>query len=224
MRVLLVEDQVDLRDAVARRLRAVGHGVDVADSIGSAGEMIVIHAYDVVILDRLLPDGDTVVSLQAWRRRGLAAPVLFLTSLDRVEDRVAGLEAGADDYLVKPFAMDELLARVRAIGRRGVSTRPSVLRVADLEFDVARHEVRRSGVLLPLRPKELAVLELLLIHAGQVVRRSDIIEHCWDEYADPFSNVEEVVIASLRRKLGPPPLIRTVRGAGYLLEDGAAGG
>ena len=222
--MLLVEDQADLRDAIARRLRAVGHGVDVADTIASAGEMIVIHAYDVVILDRLLPDGDTVASLQTWRRRGLAAPVLFLTSLDRVEDRVAGLEAGADDYLVKPFAMDELLARVRAIGRRGVSMRPSVLRVADLEFDVARHEVRRGGILLPLRPKELAVLELLLIHAGQVVRRSDLIEHCWDEYADPFSNVEEVVIASLRRKLGPPPLIRTVRGAGYLLEDGAAGG
>ena len=222
--MLLVEDQADLRDAIARRLRAVGHGVDVADTIASAGEMIVIHAYDVVILDRLLPDGDTVASLQTWRRRGLATPVLFLTSLDRVEDRVAGLEAGADDYLVKPFAMDELLARVRAIGRRGVSLRPSVLRVADLEFDVARHEVRRGGILLPLRPKELAVLELLLIHAGQVVRRSDLIEHCWDEYADPFSNVEEVVIASLRRKLGPPPLIRTVRGAGYLLEDGAAGG
>ncbi len=224
MRVLVVEDQLEIRRAVGRRLRADGHGVDEAGDGGSAESFVSTYRYDVIVLDRMLPDGDALGLLQDWRARGVAAPVLFLTARDQVADRVDGFDAGADDYLVKPFAMDELMARVTAIARRGATTRPSRVTIGDLEIDFARREVRRAGVLLVLRPKEHALLELLATRAGRVVSRREIVASCWGEDHEPLSNVEEVVIAALRRKLGRPPLIRTVRGAGYLLEDeGAAG-
>ncbi len=226
MRVLVVEDETEIRQAVARRLRAGGHGADEAEDGGSAESFVATYRYDVIVLDRMLPDGDALELLRRWRARGLAAPVLFLTARDLVEDRVDGFEAGADDYLVKPFAMDELMARLRAIARRGTTTRPSRVEIGDLEIDFGRREVRRGGVLLTLRPKEHAVLELLAARAGRVVSRHQIVAGCWGEDHEPLSNVEEVVIAALRRKLGRPPLIRTVRGAGYLLEaeDGAGQG
>ncbi len=224
MRVLVVEDQVEIRQAVARRLRADGHGVDEADDGGTAESFVSTYRYDVIVLDRMLPDGDALGLLKRWRGRGLTVPVLFLTARDQVEDRVGGFEAGGDDYLVKPFAMDELVARLTAIARRAATTAPSRLEIGDLEIDFGRREVRRAGVLLTLRAKEYALLELLATRAGRVVSRREIVAGCWGEDHEPLSNVEEVVIAALRRKLGRPPLIRTVRGAGYLLEDqGAAG-
>lgn len=219
MRILVVEDQADIRRAAAQRIRALGHGADEAQDLGEAQSFLDTYAYDVVVLDRLLPDGDARDRLTVWRSRGLTAPVLFLTALDRVEDRVDGFEAGADDYLVKPFAMDELLARVTALARRAAAMRPSRDRIGDLEIDFGRREVRRAGILLTLRPKEFALLELLAVNRGRAVSRREILAGLWGEDHEPLSNVEEVVVAALRRKLGRPSLIRTVRGAGYLLEE-----
>ncbi|MBX9402623.1 response regulator transcription factor [Lysobacter sp. BMK333-48F3] len=220
MRILVVEDQSDLRQAVAKRIRALGHAADEAEDGASAESFVRSYVYDALILDRLLPDGDAIVLLRRWRGEGLAAPALFLTACDQVDDRIEGLASGADDYLVKPFSMDELMARIAAIARRGGSIRPTRLRVGDLEIDLGRREVHRRGVLLPLRPKEFAVLQLLAERAGRVVSRSELIAGCWGEDHEPASNAEEVVVAALRRKLGDPSPLRTVRGAGYLLEDG----
>ncbi len=219
MRVLLVEDEPDLRGAIARRLRASGHAVDEAGDRSEAASHLGAHDYDVILLDRALPDGDGLDSLRHWRRAGNTVPVLVLTARDAVRARVEGLEAGADDYLVKPFAMEELAARLRAIARRGPVARQVLIRVGDLELDTARAQVRRGGVLLPMRPKELAVLEFLARRAGSVVSREQLLEACWDEAHEPGSNVAQVAIASLRRKLGDPPLIRTRRGLGYVLGD-----
>jgi len=223
LRILVVEDEEELREAIVRRLRAQGHGVDGAGNLALADELVSVNDYGVVVLDRRLPDGDGVSLLRGWRERELRTPVLVLTARDEIGDRVAGLEAGADDYLVKPFAMAELLARVAAVGRRGPIAQLSAITVADVEIDTARREVRRGGVLLPLRPKEFALIQLLASRLGQAVSRQEIVGQCWDEEHDPLSNVEEVLVASLRRKLGKPSLIRTVRGVGYLLEEPAAG-
>lgn len=223
MRALIVEDQLELRQAVAKRFRASGHAADEAGDGAMAESFVRSYAYDVLVLDRLLPDGDAIALLQRWRGQGIQTPALFLTACDRIDDRIEGLASGADDYLIKPFSMDELMARIAAIARRGGAIRPSVIRVGDLEVDLGRRELRRAGVLLPLRPKEFAVLQLLAERAGQVVPRSELIAGCWGEDHEPASNAEEVVIAALRRKLGAPPMLRTVRGSGYLLEDGAAG-
>ena len=218
MKVLIIEDDEALRGAIARRLRAVGHAADEAVDLADGDELAAVSDYDVVVLDRMLPDGDSLERLAGWRAAGVTTPVIFVTARGETVERVAGLEGGADDYLVKPFAMDELVARVAALTRREVTPRPAVLKFADLEIDTARREVRRAGALLPLRPKEYCVLHLLASRAGSVVSRADIIEHCWDMNYEPLSNVEESVVASLRRKLGKPSPIRTVRGGGYLLE------
>lgn len=218
MRLLVLEDQADLRRAVAGRLRSHGHAVDEAPDRGTAESFVRSYAYDAFVLDRLLPDGDGLSLLRQWRERGVSTPALFLTACDRVEDRIDGFANGADDYLVKPFSMDELMARISAIARRSGDIRPSIVRVSDLEVDLGRREVRRRGVLLPLRPKEFALLQLLAERAGRVVSRSDIVAACWGESQEPASNAEEVIVAALRRKLGAPALLRTIRGAGYLLE------
>jgi len=219
MRILVVEDEAELRSAIVRRLRAQGHGVDEASDAQSAGQWMTVHQYALVVLDRMLPDGDSVASLERWRRAGITTPVLLLTALDQVADRVGGLEAGADDYLAKPFAMAELLARVATIARRQTRPAPSVLVFRDLEVDTGRREVRRRGTLIPLRPKEYTLLELLATRAGRVVERRDILDACWDEAHEPLSNVDEVLVASLRRKLGKPSPIHTVRGTGYMFEE-----
>ena len=217
MRVLVVEDDAEVRAAVAAALRSAGLAVDEAADWARADLSLTVNAYDCLVLDRILTDGDSAGQLYRRRRRGLRVPVLMLTALDDVRDRVDGFEAGADDYVSKPFYTTELVQRVRALCRRGGVTHPAVLRAGDVEMDTARREVRRSGVLLILTPKEFAVLEMLMARDPAVVSRTDLIEHCWDELADPASNVVDVIVGQLRRKLGDPAVIATVRGAGYRL-------
>ncbi|MEU2822567.1 response regulator transcription factor [Streptomyces bacillaris] len=176
-----------------------------------------VTAYDCVLLDRMLPSGDSLARLEDRRRAGWAVPVLCLTALDALDERLRGLESGADDYLAKPFAMRELVLRVRSPTRRAAERLPSFLSCADVVMDLARREVRRGGVLLSLSPKEYAVLQQLLVHQGGVVTRTALLEHCWDEMAEPVSNVVDAVIAGVRRELGSPPLVRTVRGQGFLM-------
>ncbi len=214
MRILIVEDEKELREAIGRRLRAAGHAVDEAGSGQVAHELLAVHDYAILILDRMLPDGDIIERVIRWRNKGITTPILFLTGRDLVEERIEGLQAGADDYLVKPFAMDELLVRVTTIARRGPAPTPSVLQIADVEINFSRREVRRREVLIPLRPKEHALLELLATRMGRVVSRTAILGACWDEEHEPLSNVDESLVASLRRKLGQPSIIRTVRGSG----------
>ncbi|HEY2700300.1 MAG TPA: response regulator transcription factor [Pseudonocardiaceae bacterium] len=215
--VLVVEDDDDLATAVAGALRAHGFPVAVAGSLRAAESALRGAAFDCVVFDRMLPDGDAAAQVHRWRLAGWAVPVLFLTALDSVEERITGFASGCDDYLPKPFAVAELVARVGVLLRRAGTPRPAVLRYADLELDCARRESRRGGVLLTLSDKEFAILEYLAIRPEQAVSRTDLIEHCWDEATDPMSNVVDVVIGRLRRKLREPNLIQAVRGRGYRL-------
>ncbi|WP_330849860.1 response regulator transcription factor [Lentzea sp.] len=215
---MLVEDYEDTRVALVVELEAAGFDVDDAADIADADEALRRNDYDCVVFDRLLPDGDSVTYVHRRRREGWSTPVLFLTQLDSVADRVAGFDHGGDDYVVKPCDLAVVTARVRAMCRRAGRARPSVLRHADLEVDCARREARRSGALLTLSHKEFAVLEHLLSRAGTTVTRSDLIEHCWDTSTDPMSNVVDKVVTRLRRKLLEPELIHTVRGVGFRLE------
>jgi DNA-binding response OmpR family regulator len=219
MRVLVLDDDPDVRRSVARFLRHAGYVVDEADDLATADEKLAITEYDAAVLDRTVPGGDSIDLLARLRASGGDVPVVFLTGLDGVPARVEGLGAGADDYLVKPFAMDELVARVHALTRRarGIGT-TSVVCVGDVEIDTARSEARRAGNVIDLTAKEYVLLRYLMANAGAVVSRTDLIEHCWDELADPMSNVVDVRIGALRRKLGQPPIVHTVRGHGYLLE------
>jgi DNA-binding response OmpR family regulator len=218
VRVLVVEDDVELRGALERRLRSSGFAVDAVGDIPDAEVYVDVNHYDCLVLDRAVPAGDTIDLVARLRGDGNEIPALFLTAKDAVSQRVEGFEAGADDYLVKPFAMDELVARVRRLARRSTMATPAILTIGDLSIDQARAEVRRAGVLLPMTAKELAVLIELATAAGSVVTRSHIIETCWDDLTDPMSNTVDVHIASLRRKLGDPAVIHTVRGLGYRLE------
>ncbi|MEU3470055.1 response regulator transcription factor [Streptomyces sp. NPDC006687] len=217
MRVLVVEDDGDLRFAVSAALRSEGLAVDEVADLPAADEALFVTGYDCVVFDRTLPSGDAIDYVDELRRAGRTVPVLFLTARDTVADRVAGFAVGGDDYLVKPFAVPELVARVHNLCRRSGAARPPVRRIADLEIDTARRQVHRDGVLLILTRKEFAVLELLAARADQAVPRAELIEKCWDEMAEPNSNVVEVLVSQLRRKLGDPPLIHTVRGVGYRL-------
>jgi DNA-binding response OmpR family regulator len=214
MRVLVVEDDEDLRVSVAVELGASGLAVSQAPDLVTADALLRQGPFDCVVFDRMLPDGDSIDYVQHRRRGGWDVPVLFLTARDTIADRVAGFAAGGDDYLVKPFSVAEMAARVRALCRRS-DGRPSVLRHADLEVDCARRAVRRGGVLLTLSDKEFAVLEFLAMRPEEAVTRTELIEHCWDSSADPMSNVVDVVVKRLRRKLGVPELIHTIRGRGY---------
>ncbi|KAA2267215.1 response regulator transcription factor [Solihabitans fulvus] len=214
---MVVEDDENLRVAVAAQLHATGLDVDTADDIAAAHRAVRDQDYDCVVFDRMLPDGDAIGYVHAQRQLGWSAPVLFLTARDSLADRIAGFEHGGDDYLVKPFAVAELTERVVNLCRRAGVDRPTVLRHDDLVMDCARREVRRDGVLLTLSNKEFAVLEYLLGRAEHTVRRADLIEHCWDTQTDPMSNVVDVVVKRLRRKLREPELIHTVRGIGYRL-------
>ena len=215
MRVLVVEDQQELADTVATGLRREGMAVDVALDGAAALQRVAVHGYDVVVLDRDLPGvhGDRVC--EALVEQGNRARVLMLTASAGLEDRVVGLSLGADDYLPKPFAFAELVARIRALARRAQPALPPVMRSGDLTLDPARRVADRGGRRLELSTKELTVLELLLAARGAVVSPEELLERGWDEAADPFSNVVKVTISRLRRKLGEPQLIETVPGAGY---------
>jgi DNA-binding response OmpR family regulator len=219
VRVLVIDDDDGLREGVTASLRASGFGTDGAATLPAARALLGSHRYDCLVLDRMLPGGGDGLRLLADRDDGVPAPpVLVLTARDSIRDRVEGFERGADDYLVKPFAMAELIARVRRLCRRRDSIAAPTLRAADLELDTARREVRRGGVLLSMTAKEYAVLELLLSRTGTAVPREELVEHCWDELTVPMSNAVDVVVSQLRRKLGEPPLIATVRSVGYRID------
>ncbi len=215
MKVLVVEDEAQLADAIARGLRREGIAVDVALDGDLALEKAAITPYDVIVLDRDLPrvHGDDVC--QTLRAGGSTAQILMLTASGTIADRVSGLNLGADDYLPKPFAFVELVARVRALGRRRAVAPSMVLERAGVRVDAARHDVTRDGQAISLTPKELAVLEALLAANGAVVSPETLLDQVWDDNVDPFTNVVRVTIMTLRKKLGPPPLIETVVGAGY---------
>jgi DNA-binding response OmpR family regulator len=215
MKVLVVEDEAQLADAIARGLRREGVAVDTALDGDLALEKAALVPYDVIVLDRDLPrvHGDEVC--QTLRSGGSAARILMLTASGTLEDRVVGLNLGADDYLPKPFAFVELVARVRALGRRQAVAPNMVLERGGLRVDAARHDVRRDGEPIPLTPKELAVLEALLVANGAVVSPETLLDQVWDEHVDPFTNVVRVTIMTLRKKLGAPSVIETVIGAGY---------
>jgi DNA-binding response OmpR family regulator len=215
MRVLVLEDDPELGPAVASGLRDAGFAVDLATDLADADLRLAVNAYDCWVADRSLPDGDSLGLLASRRARGSTLPVLVLTAMGELDDRVAGFDQGADDYLVKPFAMAELVVRVRALCRRGVAARPALVVHGDLQLDVPRHRVTRDGVLLSLTAKEMAVLEVLLERPGDVVSRTELIERCWDELNEPSSNVVDVLVGQLRKRLGPPDVIETVRGVGY---------
>lgn len=215
VRVLVVEDQVLLADAVSEGLRQGAIAVDVAYDGAAALERLAVNSYDVVVLDRDLPEvhGDDVCAEIV--ASGSGTRVLMLTAASAVPARVAGLAMGADDYLSKPFDMSELIARVRALGRRSGPARSPVLVRADLRLDPHVREVHRGDRLIPLSRKEFAVLEELLRAEGGVVSSELLLERAWDENADPFTNVIRVTVLNLRRKLGDPPVVETVHGVGY---------
>jgi DNA-binding response OmpR family regulator len=215
MRVLVVEDQRQLADSVARVLRREGMAVDVAYDGAAALERTVVVDYDVVVLDRDLPavHGDDVC--RALVARESPSRVLMLTASGTVAQRVEGLGLGADDYLPKPFAYAELVARIRAVGRRSRPAAPPVLIHGDLRLDPAQRVATRAGARLPLSPKEFAVLEYLLSGRGRVIAAEELLERVWDEAADPFTTTVKATINRLRAKLGDPPLIETVARAGY---------
>jgi len=220
MRVLLVEDYLPIQKAIARGLREAGFAVDVTGDGEEALWFATENDYDVVILDLMLPRLDGLAVLQRMRAQGRPAPVLILTAKDAVADRVRGLDLGADDYLVKPFAFEELLARVRALARRAYQARNPCIEIGGLRIDTAAQRVRYGSQEVRLTAREYALLEYLAVRAGEVVSRTDIWEHVYDFSSEADSNVVDVYIGYLRRKLeraGAPRLIHTLRGRGYSL-------
>ncbi len=227
MRVLVVEDEPDLARAIAVGLRRDGYAVDLAGTGADAVDKLGYTPYDIVCLDLNLPDMDGLAVCRHIRTGDIAGDeqprVLMLTARDGLDDRVAGLDDGADDYLVKPFAFPELLARLRALGRRGVAVSGSRMEVGDLALDAARREAWISNHQLDLTAKEFALLRYFMLHAGEVLSSERLLDHVWDEHADPFTNTVRVTVSNLRRKLrdaGGDGLIGTVVGAGYRLEAG----
>lgn len=220
MRVLVVEDEPGIAQFLRQGLSEAGYAVDVARDGEEGLDYALPAEYDVIVLDIMLPRMDGLRLLRELRDRSIKTPVLLLTARDTVEDRVQGLDAGADDYLVKPFAFPELLARIRALLRRPPLQGDTVLRVGDLEMDTARREVRCAGRLIELRPREFALLEYLMRHPNQVLTRTQIAEHVWNFDFYNESNVIDVYIGYLRRKVDrgfDQPVIHTVRGVGYRL-------
>lgn len=221
MRVLVIEDDQRVAGFIRAGLEQEGHAVDLLSDGASAGEQASCIDYDAVVLDLMLPGSSGFQILRDIRARKPSLPVLILSAKASPEERVAGLDAGADDYMVKPFALAELSARLRVLLRRG-ALQESVLRVADLEVDTIRRKVRRGGTAIQLKPKEYALLEFLMRHTDRPLPKTLIIEHVWDIHFDSISNVVEVHINSLRKKIDKGfafPLIHTVRGVGYVLTD-----
>jgi two-component system OmpR family response regulator len=221
VRVLIVEDEVKMARALRRGLEQEGYAVDTAPDGEDGLFQGIENPYDVIVLDVMLPKLDGFELCRRLREAGRWAPVLMLTARDGVGDRIAGLDVGADDYLVKPFSFGELLARLRALLRRSPVERPPMLVAGDVVLDPATHSVTRGGRRVELSVREFGLLEYLMRRPGQVVSRTSILEHCWDVNYDGFSNVVDVYVGYLRKKLEQPfgrPLIRTVRGVGYLLD------
>jgi two-component system copper resistance phosphate regulon response regulator CusR len=226
MRFLVVEDEKRIADFLSRGLESAGYAVDVAGDGGTAVEMVHGTDYDLVILDMMLPDMDGLQVLEKIRNRKASPPVLILSARGGVDDRVKGLELGADDYLVKPFAFVELLARVRVLLRRGQPT-PERLQVGELVLDCIRRKVTRGGESIELAPKEFSILEYMMRNRGRPLSRTMIVEHVWDMDYDGLTNIVDVYIRHLRSKIDdkwPQKLIHTVRGIGYMLDlpDSAA--
>lgn len=220
VRLLIAEDDEKLSTALARGLRADGYAVDVAATGDQALMQARVYDYDAVILDLMLPGLDGLSVCARLRKEERWAPVLMLTALNGVGDRIRGLDSGADDYLVKPFDYGELVARLRALLRRGAPERPAVLIVGDLEVDPATRVVTRAGRRISLSTREFAVLEFLVRRVGEVVTRTQLLDHVWDQNHEGSTNVVDVYVGYLRRKLEAPfgrPLIHTVRGVGYVL-------
>ncbi|MDD2703992.1 MAG: response regulator transcription factor [Acidocella sp.] len=222
MRILVVEDDKDVASFVVKGLREAGHTVEHADNGRDGLFLAASENFDAIILDRMLPGGiDGLRLLETLRGQDNATPVLFLSALGQVDDRVKGLKAGGDDYLTKPFAFAELLARVEALTRRGKNDGPATrLLVGDLEMDLLSRTVRRGQHKIDLQPREFRLLEYLMRHAGQVVTRTMLLEGVWDYHFDPQTNVIDVHVSRLRQKIDKPfelPLLHTVRNAGYML-------
>jgi two-component system, OmpR family, copper resistance phosphate regulon response regulator CusR len=222
MRILIVEDEKKTAAYLKKGLSESGFVVDVVEQGEDGLHLARTGDYDLILLDVMLPQQDGWSILTEMRRSGKQTPILFVTARDSIQDRVKGLELGADDYLVKPFAFSELLARVRSILRRGPARQPEMLRIADLEIDLIRHRVLRGGKRLDLTPKEFALLSLLARRAGEVLSRTLIAEQVWDMNFDSDTNVVDVAVRRLRSKADDPftkKLIHTARGMGYVLED-----
>jgi two-component system OmpR family response regulator len=225
MKVLLLEDDVRLAGLVRRGLRRDGNAVDVAGTVEDARWLAAESTYDVLVLDVMLPDGDGFGLCLELRAAGNWTPVLLLTARDAIDDRVRGLDVGADDYLVKPFAFAELFARLRALARRGSTERPNVLTLGNLCLDPATHDVQVGGRSMPLAGREFALLEYFLRHAGQVLTRARIIDEVWDWAFEGTPRIIDVYVRSLRARLGGEPgtpRIETIRGAGYALRGPTA--
>jgi heavy metal response regulator len=222
MRILVVEDDPGIAGFVARGLREAGFAVEVADDGVRGLQLACVESYDAMVLDLMLPGKDGLTLLREFRERGAMTPVICLTARDTVDDRVKGLDFGADDYLAKPFSFAELLARLRALLRRGPALATNPLTIADLTVDVVGRQVQRAGKRIDLSAREYALLEYLARHAGQVLPRTMILEKVWDMNQDPLTNVVDVHINRLRKKIEhgfDRPLIHTIRGVGYVLRD-----
>jgi DNA-binding response OmpR family regulator len=220
MRALIIEGDQKTARLLAKGLREERFAVDTAHLGNEGDEMASVTAYDVIVLDRLLPDKDGIVVCRGLRERGVATPILMLSARSSLEDRVTGLNAGADDYLAKPFGFSELLARIRALLRRSELTRAAVLKVADLMLNPASHRVSRGSVTINLTRKEYAILEVLMRHPGEIVERAQLVERVWEAEPDRFTSIIDVHVSNLRRKIEPagaPRLLHTIRGHGYLL-------
>lgn len=223
MRILLVEDDIEAAGYLVKGLSEGGHSVEHAADGEQGLHLAVTNAYDAMIIDRMLPKRDGLSIIEELRRSGNMAPVLILSALDDVDERVTGLKAGGDDYLTKPYSVSELSARLQALTRRAQSgAQGTVLHVGDLTLDLIKHKVTRSGRNINLQPREFRLLEYLMQHTGQVVTRSMLLENVWDYHFDPQTNVIDVQISRLRSKIDKDfdsPLLHTVRGAGYKLQE-----
>ena len=221
MRILIVEDEQKLAEIILRTLKAEGFAVDVAGTVADGVHLALSSHYDLIILDLLLPDGLGTFVLKRLRDQRLPVPVLILTARSDINVKVENFEAGADDYLTKPFALPELLMRVRALLRRNPAMKEDVVKLADLEFDRLNRQVRRAGRRIELSPKEFALLEYLVLNQGRVLSRSMIIDRVWDQSFEGLTNIVDVYVRQLRLKIDEnyePKLIRTIRGLGYSLD------
>jgi two-component system, OmpR family, response regulator len=223
MKILIIEDDLDAASYLVKAFREAGHTIDHASDGESGLFMASENGYDVLIVDRMLPRRDGLSVIMELRKRNINTPVLILSALGQVDDRVTGLRAGGDDYLPKPYSFTELLARVEVLGRRrGHPEQDMVYKVGDLELDRLSHDVRRHGKEILLQPREYRLLEYLMKNAGQVVTRTMLLENVWDYHFDPQTNVIDVHVSRLRSKIEKDfekPLLRTIRGAGYMIKD-----